>query len=122
MPGRFPACGAQSCRTGAPPRGLSRTERKVAIMRTKKVPLRKCTGCGEMKPKKELVRVVKSPEGAISLDLTGRKPGRGAYVCQNIECLQTARKAKRLERAFSCQIPAEVYDQMEEELKASEKS
>ena len=89
-------------------------------MRTKKVPLRKCTGCGEMKPKKELVRVVKSPEGEISLDLTGRKPGRGAYVCRHIECLKTARKARRLEKAFSCQIPAEVYDHMEEELAASE--
>ena len=91
-------------------------------MHVTKTPLRKCTGCGEMKPKKELVRVVKSPEGDISLDLTGRKPGRGAYVCRHIDCLQTARKAKRLERTFSCQIPAEVYDQMEEELKASEGS
>ncbi len=89
-------------------------------MRTKKVPLRKCTGCGEMKPKKELIRVVKSPEGELSLDTTGRKPGRGAYVCPNIDCLRTARKAKRLEKAFSCPIPAEVYDRMEEELQASE--
>lgn len=90
------------------------------MMRTKKVPLRKCTGCGEMKPKKELIRVVKSPEGELSLDTTGRKPGRGAYVCPNIDCLRIARKARRLEKAFSCQIPAEVYDQMEEELQASE--
>lgn len=82
----------------------------------KRVPLRKCTGCGEMKPKKDLVRVVKSPEGEISLDLTGRKPGRGAYVCRSAACLQAARKARRLERAFSCAIPAEVYDRMEEEL------
>ncbi len=82
----------------------------------KRVPLRKCTGCGEMKPKRELVRVVKSPEGEISLDTTGRKPGRGAYVCRNGDCLRAARKARRLERAFSCQIPAEVYDRMEEEL------
>ena len=89
-------------------------------MRTKKVPLRKCTGCGEMKPKKELIRGVKSPEGELSLDTTGRKPGRGAYVCPNIDCLRTARKAKRLEKAFSCPIPAEVYDRMEEELQASE--
>lgn len=89
-------------------------------MRTKKVPLRKCTGCGEMKPKKELIRVVKSPEGELSLDTTGRKPGRGAYVCPNIDCLRTARKAKRLEKAFSCPIPAEVYDRMEEELQTSE--
>ena len=89
-------------------------------MRTKQVPLRKCMGCGEMKPKKELVRVVKSPEGEISLDMTGRKPGRGAYVCHRTECLMIARKARRLEKAFSCQIPAEVYDHMEEELAASE--
>ncbi len=91
-------------------------------MRTKKVPLRKCMGCGEMKAKKELVRVVKSPEGEVSLDLTGRKPGRGAYVCHQAECLKIARKARRLEKAFSCQIPAEVYDHMEEELSASEGS
>lgn len=89
-------------------------------MQVKKVPLRKCIGCNEMKPKKELVRVVKSPEGEIALDLTGKKPGRGAYVCKNQGCLQGARKARRLEKAFSCAIPAEVYDRMEEELGASE--
>lgn len=86
----------------------------------KRVPLRKCTGCGEMKPKRDLVRVVKSPEGEISLDLTGRKPGRGAYVCRSAACLQAARKARRLERAFACAIPAEVYDRMEEELASGE--
>lgn len=89
-------------------------------MRVKKVPLRKCTGCGEMKSKKELVRVVKSPEGEISIDLTGKKPGRGAYVCHSIDCLKQARKARRLEKAFSCPIPADVYDRMEEELQESE--
>ena len=73
-----------------------------------------------MKPKKELVRVVKSPEGEVSLDLTGRKPGRGAYVCPRVDCLRLARKARRLEKAFSCPIPAEVYDRMEEEFEASE--
>ena len=88
-------------------------------MHVKKTPLRKCTGCGEMKPKKELVRVVKSPEGEVSLDLTGRKPGRGAYVCPRVDCLRLARKARRLEKAFSCPIPAEVYDRMEEEFEAS---
>ncbi|MCI1954860.1 MAG: YlxR family protein [Oscillospiraceae bacterium] len=86
------------------------------MIRKKKTPLRMCTGCGEMKPKKELVRVVKSPEGEISLDLTGRKPGRGAYVCRKIDCLKAARKARRFEKAFSCKIPDEVYDRMEEEL------
>ncbi|HBC27924.1 MAG TPA: DUF448 domain-containing protein [Ruminococcaceae bacterium] len=96
-------------------------------MYRKRVPLRMCAGCGEMKPKKELVRVVKAPDqkdedgrvvrpGEISLDLTGRKPGRGAYVCRDINCLRAARKARRLERAFSCQIPAEVYDRLEEEI------
>ena len=89
-------------------------------MHVKKTPLRKCTGCGEMQPKKELVRVVKSPEGEVSLDLTGRKPGRGAYVCPRVDCLRLARKARRLEKAFSCPIPAEVYDRMEEEFEASE--
>ena len=78
--------------------------------------MRKCTGCNEMKPKKELVRVVKSPEGEISIDLTGKKPGRGAYVCRDAACLAKARKAKRLERAFSCDIPDDVYDSMEEVL------
>ena len=89
-------------------------------MTARKTPLRKCTGCGEMKAKKELVRVVKSPEGVISLDLTGRKPGRGAYVCRRSDCLKQARKARRLEKAFSCPIPTEVYDQMEEELRENE--
>ena len=86
-------------------------------MHQKKIPMRMCTGCGQMKPKKELVRVVKSPEGEISLDLTGKKPGRGAYVCRSADCLKAARKARRLERAFSCQISAELYERMEEELR-----
>jgi Predicted nucleic-acid-binding protein implicated in transcription termination len=73
-----------------------------------------------MKTKKELVRVVKSPEGEISLDLTGRKPGRGAYVCKSIDCLRAARKARRFEKAFSCKIPDEVYDRMEEEISQNE--
>ena len=95
-------------------------------MKQKKIPLRMCSGCGEMKPKKELVRVVKAPEktdengsvtgGEISLDLTGRKPGRGAYVCHDPECLKKARKARRFEKAFSCRIPDEVYDTMEAEI------
>ncbi|MEG1426276.1 MAG: YlxR family protein [Oscillospiraceae bacterium] len=95
-------------------------------MKQKKIPLRMCTGCGEMKPKKELVRVVKSPErtdetggivkGEISLDLTGKRPGRGAYVCHDLTCLKKARKARRFEKAFSCRIPDEVYDKMEAEI------
>ena len=86
-------------------------------MPTRRIPMRKCTGCNEMKPKKELVRVVRSPEGEVSLDLTGKKPGRGAYVCHNLDCLVKARKAQRFENAFSCVIPDGVYNKMEEELK-----
>lgn len=89
-------------------------------MQQRKIPMRMCTGCGQMKPKKELVRVVKSPEGEVSLDLTGRKPGRGAYVCNGIDCLKAARKARRFEKAFSCRIPDEVYDRMEEEIGKNE--
>ncbi len=89
-------------------------------MQTKKVPMRKCTGCGEMKPKKELVRVVRSPEGEISLDLTGKKNGRGAYICKNAECLKKAQKAKRIERSFACAIPDELYEEMGQELIKSE--
>lgn len=96
-------------------------------MKQKKIPLRKCTGCGEMKPKRELVRVVKGPDvkdesgqvvakGEVSLDLTGKKSGRGAYVCNNIACLEKAIKAKRFERAFETTIPQEIYDQMKEEM------
>ncbi len=79
----------------------------------KRVPLRKCSGCGQMKPKTELVRVVKSPEGDISLDRTGKKAGRGAYVCTDPTCLAAARKARRLEKAFACRIPDAVYDELE---------
>ena len=89
-------------------------------MTQRKIPLRKCLGCGEMKPKKELIRVVRSPEGAISLDQVGRSPGRGAYLCPHIDCLKAARKARRLEKAFACAIPAEVYDRLEEDLQAND--
>ncbi len=89
-------------------------------MHQKKVPLRMCTGCGEMKPKKELVRVVRSPEGEIHLDPGGRAPGRGAYVCRNLSCLKKARKARRFEKAFSCKIPDEVYDRLEGEMSQNE--
>lgn len=82
----------------------------------KKIPLRMCSGCGEMKGKKELVRVVKNKEGEISLDLTGKKAGRGAYVCPSLDCLKKARKTRKIERSFSCKIPEELYDQMEAEM------
>ena len=86
-------------------------------MKAKREVKRMCVGCGEMFDKRSLIRVVKSPEGEISLDLTGKKPGRGAYVCRCADCLVKARKAKRFEKAFSCAIPDEVFERMEEELK-----
>ena len=82
----------------------------------KKIPLRKCVATGEQLPKRELIRVVKNKEGEISLDLTGKKPGRGAYICRREDCFNAARKTKQFERAFSCKIPDELYEQMLEEL------
>ena len=84
--------------------------------KVKKIPRRQCVGCREMKDTKSLLRVVKSPEGQVSLDFGGKKPGRGAYVCHSVECLKKARKSRALERAFETAIPAEVYDAMEAEL------
>ncbi|MEG1778868.1 MAG: YlxR family protein [Oscillospiraceae bacterium] len=89
-------------------------------MAIKKIPIRMCTGCNEHKPKKELIRVVKSPDGEISIDYKGKKTGRGAYICPNMQCLKKARKAKRLERTFECQIPDDVYLRLEEELSKGE--
>ncbi len=86
----------------------------------KKIPMRQCLGCREMKPKKELIRVVKSPEGEIRLDFRGKANGRGAYVCPNAGCLKKAVRAKALERAFSCQIPQEVYDALNEQMERGE--
>ena len=82
----------------------------------KKVPLCQCTGCREMKPKRELIRVVRSPENEISLDFKGKAPGRGAYVCPNMDCLKKAIKSKALERAFNTKIPDEIYQQLEEQM------
>lgn len=81
----------------------------------KHTPMRQCLGCREMKPKPELVRVVRSPEGEISLDLRGKKPGRGAYICHSLDCLKRVRKSKALSRAFGSEIPAEVFDRLEKE-------
>ena len=86
----------------------------------KKIPMRQCLGCREMKPKKELIRVVRSPEGNISLDFKGKASGRGAYVCPNSQCLKKAIKAKALERAFSMQIPQEIYEALEQEMEAGD--
>lgn len=85
-------------------------------MKPKKIPMRMCLGCGEMKPKKELIRAVKSPEGEISLDFTGKKSGRGAYICRSSECFDKARKARRFEKSFSCRIDESVYEVMANEL------
>jgi predicted RNA-binding protein YlxR (DUF448 family) len=82
----------------------------------KKIPQRRCVGCGETRDKKELVRVVRSPEGEISLDLTGKKSGRGAYLCNNLACLKKARKSKRIEQNLETSIPEELYDALENQL------
>lgn len=84
-------------------------------MKVRKTPQRKCIGCGEMKEKKELMRVIREPSGEISIDLTGKKNGRGAYLCKNEECLKKAIKGKGLERSFQMAIPASVYESLEKE-------
>jgi hypothetical protein len=87
------------------------------MMKPKKIPMRMCLGCNEMKPKKELLRVVKSPEGEISLDFVGKKNGRGAYICRDINCYEQARKSRRFEKTFSCKIDESVYEVMADELR-----
>ena len=81
----------------------------------RKIPLRKCTGCGEMKPKKELLRVLLTPEGSITVDDTGKKNGRGAYLCKKLSCLEKAIKHKGLERSLKTLVPAEVFTTLKEE-------
>ena len=83
----------------------------------KKIPMRQCLGCREHKPKKELIRVVRSPEGEVSLDFKGKLPGRGAYVCPQADCLAKARKSRALERAFDTALPLEVYEALEQQMK-----
>ena len=82
----------------------------------KKIPVRRCVGCGEHLPKAELVRVLRTPEGEVVLDLTGKKSGRGAYICKKAACLKKARKSKRIESSRECSIPEAVYDRMEDEM------
>lgn len=89
-------------------------------MKTKKIPMRMCLGCNEMKNKREMIRVVKSPEGEISLDFTGKKSGRGAYICRSRECFEKARKARRFEKSLSCKIDDSVYEVMEHEFTAED--
>lgn len=86
----------------------------------KKIPMRQCLGCREQKPKKELIRVVRSPEGTISLDFRGKANGRGAYVCPNPACLKKAIKARALERALETAIPSEVYEQLTAQMEAGD--
>ena len=83
---------------------------------TKKIPVRRCVGCGEHFPKGELVRVLRTPEGEVTLDLTGKKSGRGAYICKKSACLKKARKSRRIETSLECSIPDAVYDRIEEEI------
>lgn len=90
------------------------------MVKKKKVPMRMCCGCGESFPKRELIRIVKSPEGEISLDKTGKKAGRGAYICPKVECLVKAQKNRRIDRVFSSAIPSEIYEVMKDELSKSD--
>ena len=84
--------------------------------KVRKIPMRQCLGCNEHKPKAELLRVVRGPEGDIFLDFTGKKSGRGAYICRNTKCLKKAIKSHRIDRNLECTIPEEVYEKMEREL------
>lgn len=86
----------------------------------KKIPERKCMGCNEKKPKKELVRIVRTPEGEVMLDVTGKKSGRGAYICPDVSCYEKALKSKRLERTLEVEIPDSVYEQVKNNLVSEE--
>lgn len=85
-------------------------------LKIRKIPTRRCTGCGEHFPKNELIRVLRCPDGEIIIDPTGKKSGRGAYICQKLSCFKKARKQKRLESSLECQIPDAVYERLEAEL------
>ena len=95
---------------------MTRQRIKAMEKKVRKIPVRQCMGCNEHKPKAELLRVVRAPDGTVSLDFTGKKSGRGAYICREVKCLQKARRSRRLERVLECGIPDEVYDAMEQEL------
>ena len=88
----------------------------------KKVPIRTCIGCNEAKPKRELIRVVKTAEGDVSIDFTGRANGRGAYICNNVECLEKAVKTRRLSRAFSMQIDMQIYEDLRKTIEEQDKA
>ena len=95
---------------------MLRQKQKMATILKNKVPQRKCIGCNESKPKKELIRIVKTPEDEILLDSTGRANGRGAYICNNLECLQKAVKTKGLNRAFKMNVDTDVLIKLSEEM------
>lgn len=90
-------------------------------MTVRKIPMRKCTGCNEMHPKKELIRVIVTPEGSIELDKTGKKNGRGAYICPNATCLEKAVKTKGLDKSLKISVPSDIYERLREELESDEK-
>ncbi len=90
------------------------------VKKEKKLPIRRCTGCGEHFPKNTLIRVVRTPEGEIVLDATGKRSGRGAYICKKRECLKKARRASRLEASLECSISSVIYDRLEKELDSAE--
>lgn len=89
-------------------------------MRPRKIPLRKCVACQEMKPKRELIRVVRTPDDQVLIDLTGKKAGRGAYLCGQVRCFQLAKKTKAFERALKLQVDPAIYDQLEQDFIAVE--
>ena len=93
---------------------------KQPTQKQKKIPMRQCLGCNQHVPKNELLRIVRSPDGEVSLDATGKKNGRGAYICKSLACLKKVRKNRRLEHNLSCGISSDVYDRMEEELSLME--
>ncbi len=86
----------------------------------KKVPMRQCTGCGERKEKKELIRIIRTPEEEIQVDFSGKKNGRGAYICNSVKCLKLAQKRKALDRSLKLTIPTEVYDELAKEMNSGE--
>ena len=91
------------------------------MQKAKKIPMRQCLGCNQHKEKREMIRVVRDPEGNISLDFTGKKSGRGAYICPALQCLKKARKARRIESALECSIPDEVFAEMEASFETGDK-
>ena len=89
---------------------------KLQVIKERRLPIRRCTGCGEHFPKNTLVRVLRTPEGDITLDLLGKRSGRGAYICKKRECLAKARRSHRIEQSLECQISPEIYDRLEKEI------